>query len=432
MFPSSAIPSNTLDIYTNLWISPTSTKHWRNESLGPYYIDISQIAYIYSKQSDFRTQYASPKSISESMADDNIWASPIDEIVIDLEPFAPSNTTKSVLTVKMLSMHNELNDPNHISPSTFRRTQSLPLSEQKISCFPIQSPVESKKSDGSVLVFSPVFSIQAVYALSWSAKFLLGIHEPLRHAVFVIDSFVKHLPTELDANQLEKHLPSIQQLVHEIISFFRSAFSTFMKAQHHSKSAILFPLLPQLRSTMKENIKQMYGTLDAQYLRMEAQYNVLTSMPKRNNWTLWILELELFRRNFYELGTTLQGVLNTEERQLEPAMRQAFTKSTFQAYVLPRLLKSFKSKFIVLVWIIERSKVWGGTSEQAEWISLMPHTVKFFYRKLCRNTYTHHIDVITNKVEVFRKRVIFTMSEQGSDESLVEQSEAGGMRCAIM
>nr|CCA15468.1 conserved hypothetical protein [Albugo laibachii Nc14] len=415
------------DIYSNIWSTPSTTSR-KNDSLGPHYIDISQIAYIHSKQPDFRTQYSSPETISESLTDENFWATPSDDELTEEEDFVPSNSSESALTAKLLSIHNEMNDP---SP-TLRKTQSLPSSEQKTPCFPIQPPVESRNSEGSVLLFSPVFSIQAFYALSWSAKFLLGIHEPLRHAIYVIDSFFKHLPVEMEAVCLDKHLPNMYHCVQEIISFFRSAFSSFMKSQQHCKCAILLPLLPQLRSTLKKTLKQLYDTMGAQYVRMEAQYSVLGMSLKRNNWTCWLLELARFRSNFYELGTTLQGVLNMEERQLEPAMRQAFTKSTFQAYVLPRLLKSFKSKCIVLVWMIERSKVWGGKSEQSEWVSLMPHTVKFFYRKLCRNTYTHQVEVIFSTLEAFRKQVVFTNDEQGTETSLVVHSEAAGGKCTIM
>ncbi|TYZ64233.1 hypothetical protein PybrP1_005912 [[Pythium] brassicae (nom. inval.)] len=229
-------------------------------------------------------------------------------------------------------------------------------------------PPPSSLKNGSV-VFSAVFSEEREWG--WAVKFLLGIHEPLRHALFVMDRFL-----EQSYQQPGREGPGRQ-----FFAWFKSYFVEYLRCQHDVKAGVLHPLL-QLKYSTKLEVAKTYDEIDHFVARIQLQERQLCGAGVAADPAAWLARLEALQTEIRRLNLTLHGVLNLEERTLHPALSATFSEKTFHQYVMPRVFRAIKAKRVVVPWILDRSKVWGGEAEQQSIQSMLPFSARFLYRKL--------------------------------------------------
>jgi hypothetical protein len=224
-------------------------------------------------------------------------------------------------------------------------------------------------------VFSVVFMEEREW--SWSAKFLLGIHEPIRHALFVMDRFLQQ------SFEQQQQPATHENHVRQFFTWFKTYFVEYLKCQHELKTSVLHPLI-QVKYTTKQEISKTYEEIYQFIAQIQHQERQLTSSVGVKDRSTWLVRLEALQKEIRKLNLTLHGVLNLEEKTLHPALSSTFTEKTFHQYVMPRVFRSIKAKRVVVPWILERSKVWGGEAEQQSIQGMLPFSAKFLYRKIWR------------------------------------------------
>lgn len=246
-------------------------------------------------------------------------------------------------------------------------------------------PPPSAHKNGSV-VFSAVFVAEREW--SWAVKFLLGLHEPLRHALFVMDRFLEQSyghqpePTQQPPLSLQRAV-ALESHVRQFFAWFKTYFVEYLRCQHDLKAGVLHPLL-KLKYSTKLEVAKTYDEIDQFVAQLQLQERVLctTAASSASEPAAWLVRLEALQLEIRRLNLTLHGVLNLEERTLHPALSATFTEKTFHQYVMPRLFRAIKAKRVIVPWILDRSKVWGGEAEQQSIQSMLPFSARFLYRKL--------------------------------------------------
>ncbi|KAF1335618.1 hypothetical protein FI667_g1218, partial [Globisporangium splendens] len=420
------------EFYVNIWSDEEHEKKKKRgrrtkRFTGPL-IDIAQVAHVVTTMTDFRTEY-----MPIQMDKCNIWA--------DEEGAAENPETEneeafdysylsgrhSSITIAAPSVPNtvrvrselphrisEVSEEGSVDNATFTGVTTMPMMR-------LSDPLEGASDDGTVpsandrdlnrrsstpivmlpnndtraksmlvpsvdsavpppsnkngsVVFSVVFMEEREW--SWSAKFLLGIHEPIRHALFVMDRFLEQSYKQEQMTVLENH-------VMEFFTWFKTYFVEYLKCQHELKTSVLHPLI-NLKYSTKQEILKTYEEIYQFLAQIQQHERQLCSSTGVKDPSIWLVRLEALQKEIRKLNMTLHSVLNLEEKMLHPALSTAFTEKTFHQYVMPRVFRSIKSKRVVVPWILERSKVWGGEAEQQSIQGMLPFSAKFLYRKIWR------------------------------------------------
>lgn len=256
------------------------------------------------------------------------------------------------------------------------------------------TPVPPPSTHNGSVVFSTVFSQD--HKWNWASKFLLGLHEPMRHALFVMDRFLAQSDqaqqqtqrqlqpqaTPMSAAGLEKH-------VREFFAWFKAYFVEYLTCQHKVKTTVLQPLI-QLRHATKLEITTTYDEIFDVVAQIERQERQLSLSITRDP-VIWHIRLENLQAAIRRLYLTMHAVLNLEEKTMHPALSATFSERTFHQYVMPRVFRSIKAKRVVVPWILERSKFWGGEGEQQSIQGMLPFSAKFLYRKFWRPYFINNV-----------------------------------------
>ncbi|KAG7394918.1 hypothetical protein PHYBOEH_004475 [Phytophthora boehmeriae] len=284
-------------------------------------------------------------------------------------------------------------------------------------------PVPPPSSQNGSVVFSAVFSEQRDW--SWSARFLLGVHEPIRHALFVMDRFLEQSQTQSKPDM--PNTLALETHVTEFFAWFKTYFVEYLQCQHEVKATVLLPLL-NLSASTKQQILGVYQDI-AQMLTQIQQLERALCVSGACSASSWLLRLQVLQTEIRQLNRTLHATLNMEEATLHPAMSAAFTERAFQSHIMPRVFRSIRSKRVVVPWIVERSKMWGGVAEQRTIQGMLPFSAKFMYRKIWRPYFMSNVAVAMKNLNEF---VSTTDSSSSASITSSSYSERNGEMCSIM
>lgn len=309
-------------LYPNLWKMPKNAR----ESLK--FIDITQVAYFLTAQTDFATAYAAP----QRMLSVNIWMLPI-------------LTPQSMRSV----------------PSNWLETAS------KTSTFPpeAQPPRKCRES----LIYSIVFDPNSS---NWAGRLLLQLHEPMRHTCFVMDQFLTAIQIHSTSSEAPKLLKRMYRLI--------AAFTDFLNSQRDIKWKMLYPMVGNgISSDVLDEIKDANTLLDAHIGHMQAH--------KRVEEKAWMSHISTIQHDLRTLTLTLVSVCTVEECELAPALESV----TSETMILRPLFFSIRQKRIVVPWILHHIKALGGQSEETKARALVPFPHSFLYRLFWRPYFDAHV-----------------------------------------
>ncbi|KAG3119060.1 hypothetical protein PI124_g3197 [Phytophthora idaei] len=283
-------------------------------------------------------------------------------------------------------------------------------------------PVPPPSSQNGSIIFSAVFSQQRDW--SWSAKFLLGIHEPIRHALFVMDRFLEQ--SQSQSKPEASHTLALESHVAEFFLWFKTYFVEYLLCQHEVKAAVLLPML-NLPVSTKQQILDVYQDIK-QMLAQIQQLERALCVSGACSASSWLLRLQVLQTEIRQLNRTLHSTLNMEETTLHAAMSAAFTERAFQSHIMPRVFRAIRAKRVVVPWIVERSKIWGGETEQRSIQGMLPFSAKFMYRKIWRPYFMSNVAVAMKNLNEF----VCSADSNSSASSGSTYSERNGEMCSIM
>ncbi|ETL87296.1 hypothetical protein L917_13465 [Phytophthora nicotianae] len=283
-------------------------------------------------------------------------------------------------------------------------------------------PVPPPSSHNGSVIFSAVFSEQRDW--SWSAKFLLGIHEPIRHALFVMDRFLEQ--SQSQSKPEASHTLALEAHVAEFFLWFKTYFVEYLLCQHEVKAAVLLPML-NLPVSTKQQILDVYQDIK-QMLAQIQQLERALCVSGACSASSWLLRLQVLQTEIRQLNRTLHSALNMEETTLHSAMSAAFTERAFRSHIMPRVFRAIRAKRVVVPWIVERSKIWGGESEQRSIQGMLPFSAKFMYRKIWRPYFMSNVAVAMKNLNEF----VCSPDSNSSASSGSTYSERNGEMCTIM
>lgn len=440
--------------------SVRSRKYKKRVATGPL-VDIAQVAHVVTTMSDFKADYGEESKRARLV---NIWddrslalgletesgsssssaESDMGPSTADTEPeeiMSPisradritelscedsddelSSLASSVVTLHRPGQLKRAKTPEIIFPGTSKDAVDgrgaggkPPRKELNMRSMPVPPP---SSHNGSV-IFSAVFSEQNEW--SWSARFLLGIHEPIRHALFVMDRFLEQSQTQ--SKPEHSNTVALETHVSEFFVWFKTYFVEYLRCQHDVKATVLLPLL-NLPAVTKQQILDVYRNI-AQMLTQIQQLERALCVSGACSASSWLLRLQVLQTEIRQLNRTLHSTLNMEETTLHAAMSAAFTEHAFQTHIMPRVFRSIRAKRVVVPWIVERSKIWGGESEQRSIQGMLPFSAKFLYRKIWRPYFMSNVAVAMKNLNEFA-------SNSTSSSIASSSTERDGEMCSIM
>lgn len=441
-------PSDDSAFYTNIWAPEPEDAAAAAKSAPPCYVDISQVAYVLSTI-DYREGYDGPTG-KELV---NFWASPESNAAGRFgsrRPLPPATgSAYASVTISgraasslpsrqfsdasfVISEHDSEEDDeddethgNAWNPrsvlSYAKHTQSAAprttgskrvtflqreLSEENLSRV-ASIPISGPQRMGERVVFSTVLAKHEVVDMSWNSQFLLGLHEPVRHALFVIDRFLER-SQEPDA--------AADWNVSEFFHWFKEHFVEFVRNQHHVKTAVLLPLVA-VKFTDKREIAACYESIFVLLDDIMAQETKLVSVASSEK--SWQDHLQTLQGDIRRLNFLLFNVLTLEEETLKPAIGECFTEQTFQRYVMPRVIRHSRPKRVVIPWIVERSRVWGGEKVARAYRDELPFTARFMYGHAWQPYFASHIASAMKSLG------------RGMTDAVVDESNESWFGCSI-
>ncbi|GMF10335.1 unnamed protein product [Phytophthora lilii] len=447
--------------------SATSRKFKKRVATGPL-VDIAQVAHVVTTMSDFRADYGEDSKRVRLM---NIWddrslalglesasdsekssessagseqgpstadtepedimspicsrADRITELSCEDSDDELSSLASSVVNRRPGQLK-RANTPEIVFPSTKKNTAGRGDSgntkpdrkELNLRNLPVPPP----SSHNGSIIFSAVFSEQRDW--SWSAKFLLGIHEPIRHALFVMDRFLEQSQSQ---SKPEASLTlALETHVAEFFLWFKTYFVEYLQCQHEVKASVLLPLL-NLSVSTKQQILDVYQDI-SQMLTQIQQLERALCVSGACSASSWLLRLQVLQTEIRQLNRTLHAALNMEETTLHSAMSAAFTERAFRTHIMPRVFRAIRAKRVVVPWIVERSKIWGGESEQRSIQGMLSFSAKFMYRKIWRPYFMSNVAVAMKNLNEF----VTSADSNSSASSASTYSERHGEICSIM
>ncbi|KAK1948214.1 hypothetical protein P3T76_000504 [Phytophthora citrophthora] len=447
--------------------SAMSRKFKKRLATGPL-VDISQVAHVVTTMSDFRADYGED---SKTVRLVNIWDDR--SLALGLEPESGSDKSSSsnagseqgpstadtepeeimspicsradrITELSCEDSDDELSSlasstMNWHRPGDLKRTQTPEIifpsskknprnnrhgsgkSDRKELNFK-NLPVPPPSSNNGSIIFSAVFSEQRDW--SWSAKFLLGIHEPIRHALFVMDRFLEQ--SQSQSKPEASHTLALEAHVAEFFLWFKTYFVEYLLCQHEVKASVLLPLL-NLPVSTKQQILDVYQDIK-QMLAQIQQLERALCVSGACSASSWLLRLQVLQTEIRQLNRTLHAALNMEETTLHSAMSAAFTERAFRSHIMPRVFRAIRAKRVVVPWIVERSKIWGGETEQRSIQGMLPFSAKFMYRKIWRPYFMSNVAVAMKNLNEFDS----SADSNSSASSGSTYSERNGEMCSIM
>lgn len=410
-------PSDETVFYSNIWSPPQSVASKPATKRSRPLVDISQVAHVLTTI-DYKSGYETPPTTQFF----NIWASPeTQQRQLEQQLEQASNTAKlsqvqrfasnmsmpiseheseessSVRSTSVLSL-----GPLRMDASTLRRELSADDFSNVMSA-PVSRPV------GKNVVFSTVLTHNEEVDKSWNSQFLLGLHEPVRHALYVIDRFLE---------RSRKVQSAMNWNVREFFCWFKQYFVEFVRNQHDVKTKVLLPLVA-IKFVDKRDVVAFYEAIFALVDVIVAQEDGLV-LSAASSLISWQSKLSILQDDIRRLNHLLFNVLALEEEAFKPAIELAFSESAFVRYVMPRVFRATRPKRIMIPWIVERSRVWGGTKVAKAYKDDLPFTARFLYDHVWHPYYTTHIASAMKNLD------------DEAEGMLVAESEESWFGCSIM
>ncbi|KAF1775444.1 FAM177 family [Phytophthora cactorum] len=220
-------------------------------------------------------------------------------------------------------------------------------------------PVPPPSSQNGSIIFSAVFSQQRDW--SWSAKFLLGIHEPIRHALFVMDRFLEQ--SQSQSKPEASHTLALESHVAEFFLWFKTYFVEYLLCQHEVKAAVLLPML-NLPVSTKQQILDVYQDIK----QMLAQIQQLER-------ALCVSGLAVLPRGFCGFNIPKPHHASSIPRHPGQTRRGAVDCRAQQDL--------------------------GGETEQRSIQGMLPFSAKFMYRKIWRPYFMSNVAVAMKNLNEF-------------------------------
>ncbi|KAG1690343.1 hypothetical protein DVH05_028223 [Phytophthora capsici] len=367
------LPSDETVFYSNIWSPPETAKEVPVAKKSRQLVDISQVAHVLttidyksgyegSNDNDFFNIWASLESQQNAIAARNVLMSKTQQDASNLStPISEhsSEENSSVVTPSsILSL-----GPLRMDANTLRRE----LSSDDFASVK-NAPVSGPMRKGERVVFSNVLTRNDEVDMSWNSQFLLGLHEPVRHALFVIDRFLERsrdLKSPMNWN------------VREFFTWFKLHFVEFVRNQHDVKTTVLLPLVV-IKFVEKRDILALYQAIFALVDVVVAQEDdlVFSAAASADSWQT---RLGMLQDDIRRLNHLLFNVLALEEEAFKPAIELAFSEKAFHKYVMPRIFRGTRPKRVMVPWIVERSRVWGGTKVAKAYKDDLSFTARFLY-----------------------------------------------------
>lgn len=443
---SEASPPMAFEFFLNIWsVTPveraattTDAARLRRQESGGHHrrhskrsarravsaplIDISQVAHVVTTMTDFRNDY-----VPLPMQQTNLWDDPSLDVVavpVDTEPadiMSPIRSKPRTIGFQNVVIE-EVDDPSEASfesassvSGLFRPPPAVPevvlpktngrLAKVKPPTSAVATPTALKHGG---VVYSPVFRDPREW--TWAAKLLLALHEPLRHSLHVMDRFLasahaSHTGLDQHAGQAIRHslaerrrttasiaaATALEARVTTFFNWFKTHFVDFLTCQHSIKTGVLHPLVG-LKVDIKHDILARYRDV---FLQLEQIQQLERALCVRGACGLsaWRRRLDVLRREVHQLHEALHETLELEDRSLHTALSNAFTEQTFVRYVMPRVFRSIRNKRVVVPWVVERAKMWGGLEEYERVQALLPFSARLLYRKIWRQYFLTNVQV---------------------------------------
>lgn len=426
-------PSDDSEFYTNIWslepevgIPATAEdeeeqkrkkKKDKKKKGDPRLVDISQVAHVLTTVIDYKDGYEAPteNEIVNIWADPNADGSSKSSIVSyssapsvgGVGGYAPVPSRAAALHSRytsnvsiVISEHDSEEDSDDADDDDQRLIQRLVATANGPLSMNIQSmrnklrremseenlsrvtsiPISGPQRKGDSVVFSTVLAKHEDVDMSWNSQFLLGMHEPVRHALFVIDRF-------LERRQGNNAVADWN--VGEFFQWFKEYFVAFVRNQHDVKSQVLLPLLA-VKFTEKREIMACYEAIFVLLDDILAQEKKLVAVSPSEEGS-WQEGLQALQADIRRLNFLLFHVLTLEEETLKPALGDSFTEKTFLRYVMPRVVRQTHPKRVVIPWIVERCRVWGGDKVARAYRDELPFTARFMYHHAWHPYFVSHI-----------------------------------------
>ncbi|TYZ61277.1 hypothetical protein PybrP1_009578 [[Pythium] brassicae (nom. inval.)] len=419
--------ADNTEFYTNIWTAPPTTAE-RDEPGVRKFVDISQVAYVVTTI-DFKQGYDTPRTLELV----NIWtlepysvassaAVSRDSISVEAShsPRHLSNLTNiseeapddddgdgdgdgpqsSARTAQYQIAYNYslsgslATPPSQLSyatdtamtyasagavTTTFRGPLRKGISEEELERV-ASTPVSGPQQRGERAVFSPVLAQNNEVDRTWHARFLLSLHEPVRHALFVIDRFLARLQCRRSPADAS---------VGEFFAWFKTHFVEFVKNQHDVKTKVVLPLLRVdyvVKRDVQHGYDMVYEVLDAICTQED---EVVFSAASAS--VAWQDKLAVLQSAIRRLNLLVNSVLTAEERVLSPVLGRTFSSANFQRYVMPRIFRASKPKRVVIPWIVERYRIWGGDAAAQAYRDELPFTARFLYERMWLPYFVSHV-----------------------------------------
>ncbi|KAG7394632.1 hypothetical protein PHYBOEH_004942 [Phytophthora boehmeriae] len=390
------LPGDETVFYSNIWSLPAETTRVKKSTAkkSQPLVDISQVAHVLTSI-DYKSGYEIPprteffniwssfesqqsqlqqqqelqqqqqRTNSSMLSQTQRYASNLSVAISEHESeYGSSSVTSSVLSLGPLRMDTSALR-RELSGDDFNNVKSAPVSRPQ--------------QKGENIVFSTVLTRNDEVDMSWNSQFLLGLHEPIRHALYVIDRFLER------SRSLESPM---NWNVHEFFSWFKQYFIEFVKNQHDVKTKVLLPLVA-IKFVDKRDVVAFYEGIYALMDVIVAQEDGLVfSATSAESWQK---RLTMLQDDIRRLNHLLFNVLALEEEAFKPAIELAFSESAFQRYVMPRIFRATRPKRVMIPWIVERSRVWGGTKVTKAYKGDLPFTARFLYDHVWHPYFTTHI-----------------------------------------
>ncbi|KAI9906927.1 hypothetical protein PsorP6_004191 [Peronosclerospora sorghi] len=367
---SRQLPGDESVFYSNIWSPPETTRKVPAAKKSKPLVDISQVAHVLTTL-DYKSGYENPSNAEYF----NIWAS--------LESHQNANDKRTPKTQRITS-----NMSKAISEHSSEESFSVVMSSSALSLGPLRMdvnalrrelssngfagvtnyPVSAPHRKGANVIFSHVLTHDDGVDMSWNSQFLLGLHEPIRHALFVIDRFLQRSRDSMSPTNWN---------VREFFSWFKVYFVEFLRNQHRVKTTVLLPLLV-IKFADKRDIVDFYQAIFELVEKVGGHEDGLF-LSAASSVDIWRTSLSHLHDDIRRLNHLLLSVLSLEEVVFKPAIALAFSEIAFQRYVMPRILRATRPKRIMIPWIVERSRVWGGNKVAKAYREDLSFTARFLY-----------------------------------------------------
>lgn len=363
------LPSDETVFYSNIWTPPDVPPTKMSSQL----VDISQVAHVLTTI-DYKSGYEGSTKTEVF----NIWASPESQHnVLASKTALLSKTQQSASNLSTpISEHSSEEGSSVVTPSTILSLGPLRMDadtlrrELSLDDFAnvLSTPVSGPVRKGEKVVFSNVLTRNDEVDMSWNSQFLLGLHEPVRHALYVIDRFLERSRDQQSPMNMN---------VREFFGWFKLHFVEFVRNQHEVKSTVLLPLVV-IKFVEKRDIVALYQAIYALMDVIIAQEDDLV-FSAASSADSWQIRLGMLQDDIRRLNHLLFNVLSLEEEAFKPAIELAFSEKAFQRYVMPRIFRATKPKRVMVPWIVERSRVWGGVKVAKAYKGDLSFTARFLY-----------------------------------------------------